>query len=164
MRLADADSGGGAKTGDGAAGEEGDGGSESPTGGHGVGSSALYSDADEPDSEVITLFATGDADVVVGASSTPGGASSGGGASAGGGGSGCSVIQQDSLAVEHPHDALLGIGAPYVQLLLRSDAVGAGGSRIALRTMRDYVGLEDAEEATREWGGRSERRSGGAPD
>jgi hypothetical protein len=59
---------------------------------------------------------------------------------------GCSVIQQDSLAVEHPYDALLGVGAPYLQLLLRSDAVGAGGSRVSLRSMRDYVGLEDAED------------------
>ena len=98
----------------------------------------------------------GAATSTVAAASAAGGGGSGATSSSVGG---CSVIQQDSLAVEHPYDALLGVGAPYLQLLLRSDAVGAGGSRVSLRSMRDYVGLEDAEDATREDGG----RRGGCP-
>ena len=142
--------------------EGGDGAAGGPRGG----ASALDSDADEPDSEVISLFATGEADVVVrpplrpaalsprldlcpmllqvaSASSAPAPSSSS---------AGPAIIQQDSLALEHPYDALLGLGAPYLQLLLRSDALGPGGSHVSLRTMRDYVGLEDSEDATRTWG------------
>lgn len=80
---------------------------------------------EEPDTEVLTLFVTNDGE-------TTG-----------------SIIQQDSLPVDAPADALLGISTPYIALLLRPDAVPAGGSRVSLRSMRDFVGMEGADEATR---------------
>lgn len=62
---------------------------------------------------------------------------------------GAALIQQDSVPLEAPYDALLGIAVPYLHIVLRADAVPAGGSRIALRSLRDFVGLEDADETTR---------------
>ena len=71
MRLADGGSaggsGGGAAAADSHGDSEGSGEGGDAHGGRGGGGAAggLDSDADEPDSEIITLFATGDADVIV---------------------------------------------------------------------------------------------------
>ena len=79
---------------------------------------------EEPDTEVLTLFVSSD------------------------GGDAGAVIQQDSVPLEPPVEALLGIATPFLYLLLRPDAVPAGASRVTLRPMRDFVGMEDADEAT----------------
>jgi intraflagellar transport protein 140 len=63
--------------------------------------------------------------------------------------SGDSVLLQDSVGVTPPSDALLGLGVPYVYFILRPDAVVAGGSRVTAASMRDFVGMEACDEATR---------------
>jgi len=59
------------------------------------------------------------------------------------------LIQQDAQALEAPQAELLGIATPYLHLLLRPEAVPAGGSRVALRSLRDFAEMEDADETTR---------------
>jgi len=59
------------------------------------------------------------------------------------------LTQQDAVPVDPPAEALLTVNAPHVLLLQRPDAVAAGASRVSLRSMRDFVGMEDADESTR---------------
>lgn len=130
--------------------------------------------ADEPDAEVLMLFATADSVGGSGDASASGGAgpdgrpasaaSTGriatGGASASGG-----LVPTDVFTLEAPTAAcLVGVCTPYVHLLASgmssastggsavagsSSTIGGSSTRLLHRTMRDFSGMEAADEATK---------------
>ena len=59
------------------------------------------------------------------------------------------IVPQDSAAIDAPCESLLGIATPYLFLLMRNDSVPPGSSRVVLRSMRDFVGMEQADDATK---------------
>lgn len=83
----------------------------------------------EPDTELVSLFAVA------------AGSSGGDGVDA--------IVQQDSTPLEAPRDALLGAHTPRLYTILRADAVAPGGSRLSVQVMRDFVGMEGADAASR---------------
>jgi intraflagellar transport protein 140 len=59
------------------------------------------------------------------------------------------LIQSDSIIIESPAEALLGIHIPFVYLVTRSDAARPGATRIMPKCLRDFVGLDISADGTK---------------
>jgi hypothetical protein len=110
---------------------------------------AAFTEAvDEPDTEVITLFISAESDVsLIECSQAP--RVSEPGKHIATLQASDPIVQQDSIPIDMPTEALLAISTPYIHLLLRPEVVAAGATRVQKRSMRDFVGMEKADEATK---------------